>query len=60
MASLSYLITLIFVSAKTCTGLPIINGEMENITAATGDKVGNIIHSISISDFAKLSFRFQT
>ena len=27
------------VAAKTCTGLPKINGEMENITAAAGEKV---------------------
>merc|ERR1712083_337508 len=27
------------VEPKTCTGLPVINGEMENITASTGDKV---------------------
>ena len=28
------------VVAKTCTGLPTINGVMENITANLGDKVG--------------------
>ena len=38
----SWYFTVLFVSAKTCTGLPIINGEMGNITAATGDKVSNM------------------
>ena len=31
----------VVVVAKTCTGLPTINGVMENITANLGDKVGH-------------------
>ena len=31
---------IVVVVAKTCTGLPRINGVMENITANLGDKVG--------------------
>ena len=33
-------IMIVVVVAKTCTGLPRINGVMENITANLGDKVG--------------------
>ena len=35
----------VVVVAKTCTGLPTINGVMENITANLGDKVGHILIS---------------
>ena len=41
------------VVAKTCTGLPTINGVMENITANLGDKVGQPVIRIQTDSGVK-------